>query len=109
MVELPHLERVVGHALGEAVEEGVVLEELEPAVVVQVALPRVVAELVRVAVGVDHLGSHRVEELHAGVEAVAVLQNFGLGHGHVQEYLSKYYVLVRRQWMAFLPPLDNLL
>ena len=57
---------VVGHAFLEAVEECVVLEEVEVRVAVQVALPGVVVKLVDRVQRVDHFGGHVDKGLHAG-------------------------------------------
>ena len=84
-----HLLCVVGHALLEAVEKGVVLEEEEVPVVVEIALPGVVAELVDRLQRVGHLGHHGHEGLHPGVDPEAELQELGHRHRHVQEGLEK--------------------
>ena len=83
-----YLLSVVGHAFLEAVEESVVLEEVEVRVAVQVALPGVVVKLVDSVQGVDHFGGDVDKGLHAGEHPEAKLQQLGHRHGHVQQRLE---------------------
>ncbi len=78
------LERVVGRALLEAVEEGVVLEVLQRLLPLQVAVASVDVDGVDGLVGVDYRGRDGDERLRAGADGKAVLDHLRQGHWSVQ-------------------------